>query len=135
MAHLKFPLSKNPWQPYLTAHTNLARVWPMINTLCLALAFLIAFVPAFSDDDLPSQMRIGAEYQPLGSAYDCVNLITGDFFLTDSSLVIDGPAPLSCTRIYDSGLDYHNHHWRKTWNLWRAGLENHSEMVQSFEKH
>ncbi len=67
---------------------------------------LVISLSAFANDELPSQMRLGAEYAPLASAYDCVNLISGDFFLTDSSLVVDGPAPLRCSRFYDSGLRY-----------------------------
>jgi len=75
------------------------------------IALLLAIEPSlmWSDDNLPSDMRLGAESMPLASAFDCVNLITGDFFLTDTSVTLEGPCPLHYSRFYDSGLYYSNH--------------------------
>ncbi len=59
-----------------------------------------------TEDVLPVDMRLGAESMPLATAFDCVNVITGDFFLTDTSVALGGPTPLHYSRFYDSGLYY-----------------------------
>ncbi len=50
-------------------------------------------------------MRLGAETAPLAVAFNCVNIITGDFFF-DTGVMLDAPCPTRCSRIYDSGLNY-----------------------------
>ncbi len=48
-------------------------------------------------------MRLGADSEPLASVYNCVNVVTGDFFLSDNALQVNAVVPLRYNRSYDTG--------------------------------
>jgi hypothetical protein len=66
--------------------------------------FLFCFLitQLFAEDHVPN-IRFTAEAEPLATVAGCVNVISGDFFLVETDLVVDGIQPLHFTRIYDSG--------------------------------
>ena len=46
---------------------------------------------------------MGANSEPLTSVYDCVNVVTGDFFPSDNALQVNAVIPLCYNRFYDTG--------------------------------
>ena len=67
----------------------------------LSILSFTSFSSLFSKED--KTYRLTAELEPVATVFDCVNAISGDFFYSNSDLYMDGPEPLSLTRVYDTG--------------------------------
>ncbi len=68
--------------------------------------FLLLLIPClcFSEENQTfPDMRLGANSEPLTSVYNCVNVVTGDFFLSDNALQVNAVVPLRYNRSYDTG--------------------------------
>lgn len=58
------------------------------------------------------EVRISPNSQPLATAFNCVNLISGQYFAHDSGVAVQGPVPLHYDCFYDSG---HLDKWGLAW--------------------
>jgi len=71
--------------------------------------------------------RLAPEAEPLALVHGCVSLIKGEFIQRRTDLLIEGPSPLSLTRICDSGSAQAKSSlglgftWAVAKDLWRAG--------------
>lgn len=75
-----------------------------LNVLAWLLLSLSAFVPLFSfNGPTPPPTRLASDAQPLCTAYDCVNVISGRYFVSEPNLTLAGPAPTGYSIAYDAG--------------------------------
>ncbi len=51
----------------------------------LLIALLACSSTTYSQEKPPLEMRLGPDALPLATVYDCVNVITGEFFLSDTT--------------------------------------------------
>src|SRR5262245_61124772 len=65
-----------------------------------SLLFLLSSFSTYAQDRLP------AEAEPVSTAAGCVNVITGEFFQTETDLFVNGVDPHHISRTYDSGHDF-----------------------------
>ena len=68
----------------------------------LLIALLACSVTTYSQEKPPLEMRLGPDALPLATVYDCVNVITGEFFLSDTTVATEGPNALLYSHCYDS---------------------------------
>jgi hypothetical protein len=57
-------------------------------------------------------LRLGAETQSLYTAFDCVNIATGEYFETHDDVVIPGPFPLHFTHCLECGPGINKTSWK-----------------------
>ena len=73
------------------------------TTLAVIILALVAFMPSLNGLEAPP-IRLGSDAQPLSTACNCVNVISGQYFISEPNLVVDGPVPLSYSLAYDAGV-------------------------------
>ena len=76
----------------------------MMNKLFTSYLGLLGYFLFLSATSHAEETRLAPEAEPLALVHGCVNVVTGNLVQQEADLIVEGPSPLSYTRVYDSGM-------------------------------